>query len=300
MAWKTWVKTARPFSLTAAVSPVLVGTAVAAYDGAFNLVRFVAALLAGLFLQVGANFFNEYYDYKYGLDSPASLGSMTVIFRREMTAAQVLAGGIGSFGIAAAFGLGLVFLSGPAIVLFGLAGMAIAYFYSARPFKFATRGLGDILVYIAMGFLMTWGAYYVQIPRWSWQAFAASVPVGFLVTAILNMNNVREYLDDLAVQKLTLTVRLGQVFGKRFHIFLLLGSYVAVTLFVLFRLLPFYSLAVWLTFPLAFNNMRSILTATERRAFAVGIKSTAALHLQFGVMLALGIVVAALFKSMGV
>src|SRR5947209_3830216 len=76
-AWKVWVKTARPFSLTAAVSPVLVGTAVAAYDGAFNMVRFLAALLAGLFLQIGANYFNEYYDYHYGLDPPGSFGSMT-------------------------------------------------------------------------------------------------------------------------------------------------------------------------------------------------------------------------------
>ncbi len=299
-AWGIWLKTARPFSLTAAVSPVLVGTAVAAYDGTFNVVRFLAALLAGLFLQVGANFFNEYYDYRYGLDHPESLGSSTVIFRHEMTAAQVLAGGIGSFAIAAAFGLLLIFLSGPAILLFGLAGMSIAYFYSARPFKFATRGLGDLLVYIAMGFLMTWGAYYVQIPRWSWLAFAASVPVGFLVTAILNMNNVRDYQDDLAVHKLTLPVRLGQVFGKRFHAFLLLGSYVAVTLFVVLRLLPLFSLAVWLTFPLAFSNVRSVLTATDRRAFAIGIKRTATLHLQFGVALALGIVVSMLLKSNGV
>jgi len=154
-------------------------------------------------------------------------------------------------------------------------------------------------VYIAMGFLMTWGAYYVQIPRWSWLAFAASVPVGLLVTAILNMNNVRDYQDDLAVHKLTLPVRLGLVFGKRFHACLLLGSYVAVMLFVLFRLLPLYSLAVWLTFPLAFSNVRSVLTASERKAFVTGIKRTATLHLQFGVMLALGIVVAALSKSFG-
>jgi 1,4-dihydroxy-2-naphthoate octaprenyltransferase len=299
-AWKIWLKTARPFSLTAAVSPVLVGTAVAAYDGAFNAARLLAALLAGLFLQVGANFFNEYYDYRYGLDHSESLGSSTVIFRHEMTAAQVLAGGIGSFGIAAVFGLLLIFLSGPAIILFGLAGMSVAYFYSARPFKFATRGLGDILVYIAMGFLMTWGAYYVQIPRWSWLAFAASVPVGFLVTAILNMNNVRDYEDDMAVHKLTLPVRFGQVFARRFHAFLLLGSYAAVTLFVLFRLLPFYSLAVWLTFPLALSNVRSVLTATERKAFVIGIKRTATLHFQFGVMLAVGIAVAALLKSFGI
>ena len=300
VAWKIWLKTARPFSLTASVSPVLVGTAVATYDGTFNPVRFLAALLAGLFLQVGANFFNEYYDYRYGLDSIESLGSTTVIFRHEMTATQVLVGGIGSFAIASVLGLLLVVLSGPAIIVFGLVGISIAYFYSARPFKLATHGLGDILVYVAMGFLMIWGAYYVQIPRWSWLAFAASVPVGLLVTAIMNMNNVRDYQDDMAVHKLTLPVRLGQVFGKRFHAFLLLGSYLAVTLFVLLRLLPLYSLAVWLTFPLAFSNMRSVLTATDRRAFAIGIKHTATLHFQFGVLLALSIVVAALSKSFGI
>jgi 1,4-dihydroxy-2-naphthoate octaprenyltransferase len=298
--WKTWLKTARPFSLTATVSPILVGTAVAAYDGAFHLLNFLLALFSSLFLQIGANYFNEYFDYRYGLDSPESLGSTTVIFRHEMTATQVLGGGIACFAIAAILGLVLIFTANPAIILFGLAGMSIAYFYSAKPFKFATRGLGDILVYLAMGFLMTWGAYYVQIPRWSWQAFAASIPVGLLVTAILNMNNVRDYQDDLAVQKRTLPVRLGQVFGQRFHAFLLLGSYVTVTLGVLVRLLPLYSLLVWLTFPLAFSNVRAVLTATERKAFAIGIKRTAALHLQFGVMLALGIAVAALLKAFGV
>src|SRR6266704_6892618 len=244
--WKVWVKTARPFSLTAAVSPVLVGTAVAAYEGTFHLAAFLVTLLSCLFLQIAANYFNEYFDYRYGLDHSESLGASTVIFRNEMTATQVLAGGIGCFVIAAVLGLILIYLVGPAIILFGLAGMAIAYFYSAKPFQFAIRGLGDVLVYIAMGFLMTWGAYYVQIPRWSWLAFAASVPVGFLVTAILNMNNTRDYQDDLAVHKRTLPVRFGQVFGQRFHAFLLLGSYIAVSLFVLLELLPLYSLAVWI------------------------------------------------------
>ncbi len=92
----------------------------------------------------------------------------------------------------------------------------------------------------------------------------------------------------------------GQTFGQRFHAFLLLGSYVAVTLFVLVRLLPLYSLAVWITFPLALSNVRSVLMATDRQAFAIGIKRTAMLHLQFAVMLALGIGAAALSKSFAV
>ena len=133
---------------------------------------------------------------------------------------------------------------------------------------------------------MTWGAYFVQTHQWSWSAFAASVPVGFLVTAILNMNNVRDYQDDRAVNKKTLPVRFGLKFGQRFHATLLVGSYVATTIFVLIGLLPWFSLLVWLTFPLAFSNVRSVLNATDRTAFIVGIKGTAMLHLVFGVVFA--------------
>ncbi len=290
--WKIWVKTSRPFTLTAAISPVLVGTAVAYYGGTFQLVTFLITLFSCLFLQIGTNYFNEYFDHRYGLDHAGSLGAMTVIFRHEMTAGQVLSGGIISFVIAALLGLGLIFFVGPVIILFGLSGMVIAYFYSARPFKFASRGLGDILVYLAMGFLMTWGAYYVQIPHWSWSAFAASVPIGFLVTAILNMNNVRDYQDDLAVKKKTLPVRFGLRFGQRFHAALLMGSYLAVIIFVLLGLLPIFSVAVLLTFPFAYKNVRSVLGATERQAFIVGIKQTAMLHFQCGVVLALAIALA--------
>src|SRR2546421_10534884 len=217
IAWKVWVKTGRPVTLTATVSPILVGTAVAFYEGTFHLVTFLLTLVSSLFLQIGTNYFNEYFDYRYGLDSLESLGASTVIFRNEMTATQVLMGGIGSFVMAALLGLLLIYFVGPAILLFGLAGIATAYFYSAWPFKFASRGLGDIMVYLAMGLLMTWGAYYVQIPHWSWRAFAASVPVGFLVTAILNMNNVRDYQEDLAVEKRTLPVRFGLMFGRWYH-----------------------------------------------------------------------------------
>ncbi len=289
---QTWVKTSRPFSLTAAISPVLVGTAVAAYQGTFNIGTFLATLFSCLFLQIGTNYFNEYFDYRYGLDHAGSLGSTTVIFRNEMSAGQVLGGAITSFAIAVLLGILLIFLVGPAIILFGIAGMLIAYFYSAKPFKFASRGLGDILVYIAMGFLMTWGSYYVQIHQWSWTAFAASVPIGFLVTSILNMNNVRDYQDDRAVNKKTLPVRFGVRFGQLFHATLLIGSYIATTIFALVGLLPLVTLGVWLTFPLAYTNVRSVIGATERKAYIVGIKKTSLLHLVFGVALALTIVIA--------
>jgi 1,4-dihydroxy-2-naphthoate octaprenyltransferase len=292
--WKIWVRTARPLTLTATLSPLLVGTAVAAYEGVFRPVNFLLALLSTLFLQVGTNYFNEYFDYRYGLDSPESLGASTVIFRQEMTASQVFAGGLVCFLLAMLLSLVLIALVGPAIIGFGLAGMAIAYFYSARPFTLARRGLGDIMVFLAMGVLTTWGAYYVQIARWDWLVFAASVPVGLLVTAILNMNNVRDYQEDRQVQKMTLPVRFGQTFGIWYHTCLLMGSYVIVTLLVLLDRLPVWSLLAWLTFPLAFLNVRGVLTAIDRKAFILGMKRTSQLHLIFGVAFALGLLLARL------
>ncbi|GCE06239.1 1,4-dihydroxy-2-naphthoate octaprenyltransferase [Dictyobacter aurantiacus] len=294
VAWKTWIKTSRPFTLTATLSPVLVGTALAAYEGTFHLGTFLATFFSCLFLQIGTNYFNEYFDYRYGLDHAGSLGAMTVIFKQEMTAGQVLGGGIFCFVIAALLGVLLMFIVGPEIILFGLAGILIAYFYSAKPFKFSSRGLGDVMVFLAMGVLMTWGSYYVQIHHWSWSALAASVPVGLLAVSILNMNNVRDYQDDLAVNKKTLPVRFGLTFGRRFHAVLLFGSYVLTTIFVIAHLLPWASLLVWLTFPLAYLNVRAVLGATESKAFIVGIKKTSMLHMVFGLVLALSLLLAIL------
>src|ERR1700726_2507172 len=95
--WKIWIKTSRPMTLTATVSPLLVGTAIAAHEGTFHLITFLVTFFSCLFLQIGTNYFNEYFDYRYGLDHAGSLGAMTVIFRNEMTAGEVLAGGIISF-----------------------------------------------------------------------------------------------------------------------------------------------------------------------------------------------------------
>src|SRR5579859_2015350 len=114
--WKVWLKTSRPFTLTATISPLLVGTALAAYQGKFQLGIFLATFFSCLFLQIGTNYFNEYFDYRYGLDHAGSLGAMTVIFRNEMTAGQVLSGGIISFALAVLLGVGLIFLVSPAII----------------------------------------------------------------------------------------------------------------------------------------------------------------------------------------
>src|SRR5437763_10235705 len=103
--WKIWLKTSRPFTLTATVSPLLVGTALAAYQGKFHVGLFLATFFSCLFLQIGTNYFNEYFDHRYGLAHAGSMGASTVIFRNEMTAGQVLSGCIICFGLYVLVGL---------------------------------------------------------------------------------------------------------------------------------------------------------------------------------------------------
>lgn len=293
---EVWIKTARPFSLSASVSPILVGTALAAYDGRLDAAIFAATLLASMLLQVAANYFNEYFDHRYQLDTVQSLGASTAIFQGTMTAREVFAAGAGSVALAAILGLYLIAREGPQILLFGVAAVAILYFYSARPIKLAQRGLGDLAVFIAMGLLMVWGAYYVQFPRWSWSALAASVPVGLLVVAILNMNNLRDCPDDAAVAKRTVVVRFGERFGRRYEAALILGAYAAVAVAVAVRLLPVTAIIAGITLPRAIDLARTVLDAGDRGAFIGGMRRISALHLGFGVALAAGIVIAAIAR----
>ena len=291
-SWKIWWKTSRPFTLIASACPVMVGTTLAAYEGVFHANTLFITFIWYLFYQIGTNYFNEYYDYLYHLDHHQSLGAMKVIFRNEMTPHQVLWGGIISYGIAILFSLVLIYQFGLLILLVGIIWMLIGYFYSAKPLQLACLGLGDVAVYLVMGFSMTCISYYVQIPHWSWRAFVASVAVGLLATAMLNMNNVRDYADDLAVNKRTLPVRFGLKFGQRFHIVLLIGSYAVITFFSLVGFFPLSSIAVWLTFPWAFRNMRAVLGTTERKVFIASMKQTALLHFLFSMILALSIIIA--------
>src|SRR5437660_4015235 len=132
-SWKLWLKTSRPFSLTATVSPILVGTTLAAYYGVFHIGEFVITLFSCLFLQIGTNYLNEYFDYRYGLDHAGSLGAMTVIFRNEMTANQVLGGGLISFSIATLLVIVMILLVGTVIILFVLAGCLLSVCDSGQP-----------------------------------------------------------------------------------------------------------------------------------------------------------------------
>lgn len=283
-----WLRATRPFSLTASLVPVLVGTALAAAV-AFDPALFVLALLGSLFIQIGTNLANEYLDYVQGLDSETSLGPVGVILRGLLSPGSVLLGGLAAFAAGAAMGLAIAWAVGWPIVAIGVASLLAAYFYAARPLALGYRGLGELEVFVFMGPLMVVAAYYVQVQRWEWAPLWVSLSVGFLVTAILHANHTRDIDDDRAKGRLTHAILLGRRWASHEYLLLVGGAYLALAAAVATGVAPPSALLALLSLPKAARLVRLVYTEMTPRALNPLVRGTAELHGHFGLLLALGL-----------
>ena len=151
---KRWILAARPRTLPAAVSPVLVGWAVALHAGALRWDAALALLGVAVLLQINANLINDVVDFQQGLDTVERLGPLRVTQAGLLTPRQVWLGVGIVFVLAGVLGLYLTFVSGWAVIIMGLAAFAGALAYSTGPFPLAKKGLGDLAVMLFFGFLI--------------------------------------------------------------------------------------------------------------------------------------------------
>lgn len=294
-----WWPTLRPWSYTAAVIPVVLGTVIAAYDGTFDPWLFVLALIGSIAIQAGTNLMNEYYDDKKGIDKVQVLGIGGAIQRGELKAWQVLAAGLTAFGIGSVIGLYLVSVTGPFIFWLGLVSVLVGYFYTAGPFALAYVGLGEIAVFIFMGPVMVIGAYYVQVQAITLPVVLASLPVGFLVAAILHANNLRDLDIDRQFGKRTLATLLGRQRANIEYYVLVGGTYVSLLILVLLGMAPWLTLIAALTLPSALKLMSIVAHNSEPVGLQPVLRQTAKLHGQFGLLMVLGWTIATLVGMQG-
>lgn len=211
---QAWIMAARPKTLTAALAPVLVGTAVAYDHGAMNLWTALIALFGAYAIQIGTNFANDYYDAKQGADTPDRLGPTRVTATGLIRPEQVKAAMWAAFGVAVLAGFYLVAVGGWPIVVIGLLGIASGIAYTGGPFPLGYNGLGDVFVFVWFGVIAVMATHYLQVGEWSSLAFWSSVPIGALSTAILAVNNLRDVATDRVAGKRTVVVRFGEWFGR--------------------------------------------------------------------------------------
>src|SRR5213595_687951 len=231
---RIWLMAARPRTLPAAVAPVLVGTALAATEGTFHVLRFVAAMLGALFIQVGTNLSNDYSDARRGADTEDRLGPVRVTAGGLMPPRQVLVGTWVAFGVAVAAGAYLVAVAGWQLLLVGAASILAGVLYTGGPKPYGYEGLGEVFVFLFFGVVAVAGSYFVQTRHLIWEAFALAVPVGLLAAAILLVNNIRDTDTDRRAGKRTLAVRLGRDGARTLFMGCVVVAYLTVPLVAVF------------------------------------------------------------------
>lgn len=285
--WAKWLLAIRPATLSAAVAPVLVGTAAAANER-FRLELFVATLTAALLIQIGTNLTNDLFDYQRGADRPDRLGPPRVTQSGLITQTQVRNAAYLAFGAAAAIGLYLVYEGGWPILAIGIACLVAAVAYTGGPWPLGYHSLGEAACFLTFGLAAVIGTYYLQAEEVRLVAIVAALPVGLLVTAILVVNNLRDIETDRNASKVTLAVRLGAKATRLEYVSFVLGPYALLPLLLLADV-EAWSLLPWLTLPLALRLSRTVLSGSDGRALNPVLKRTAQLHLAFGSLLAVGL-----------
>jgi 1,4-dihydroxy-2-naphthoate octaprenyltransferase len=306
---RAWLMAARPQTLPAGASPVIVGAALALQAGVFALLPALAALIGALLIQVGTNFANDYHDAKRGADSPDREGFTRVTAGGLIEPSRVKWAAIASYGTATVVGVYLVALGGLPILVVGVSGILAGVAYTGGPWPYGYRGLGDLFVFVYFGLVAVAGTYYVQavataaavgavglfplgIPAGTLppSAIAAGLPAAGLSTAILVVNNVRDAESDAAAGKRTLAVRLGIRFSRFQWAALVALAYVVPIGFALSpRFWPGVLLPL-ITLPLAVRIGRTVFTRTDGDALNPALERTGQLLAAHSVCFAAGLV----------
>lgn len=287
-ALKVWLAAIRPATLVAGVTPVVVGTALAAAAGRMHLGAAIAALLGALLIQIGTNLFNDYQDFERGADTEARLGPARATQKGWLTAGQVARGVVVAFAAAVLVGCYLVWLGGWPIVAIGVISVLSGLAYTGGPMPLAYHGLGDLFVIIFFGGVAVCGTYYVQALELTTGPIIASLAVGLMANAILVVNNLRDRPTDIEADKRTLVVRFGDTFGRVEYAIMVLGAYaLPVVAWVtgaggLGWLLPLASLPLGLL-------LISVVWRRQGAALNPHLGTTGRLGLLFGVLLSVGV-----------
>jgi 1,4-dihydroxy-2-naphthoate polyprenyltransferase len=286
---RIWLMAARVRTLPASVAPVLVGTALAGFEGIFHPLRFLGALAGAIFIQVGTNLSNDYSDARRGADTEDRLGPVRVTAGGLVPPSQVLVATYASFGVAVLAGVYLVVVAGWQLLLVGGASILAGVLYTGGPRPYGYEGLGEVFVFLFFGIVAVAGSYFVQVKHLQWEAFVLAIPVGLLASAILVVNNIRDIDTDRRTGKKTLAVRLGRADARLLFAGIVYLAYLLAPATWVFGPLHPWVLLPWLTLPLAAQIVRAVRNQTDGPSLNQALAHSGMLQLAFCMLLAAGL-----------
>jgi 1,4-dihydroxy-2-naphthoate octaprenyltransferase len=287
---RAWWMAVRPFSAPASIVPVLVGGAAAAGES-FNVPLFLLCFAGSVLIHAGTNLATDFFDFTHGVQPPASLGA--AIRTGVISAKAVHRAAIACFALGAVCGLVIVAYTGWPVLAAGVASVLAGYFYTAKPFSYGRRGLGEVMVFIFMGLLMVMATYYVQLERIDWYSFWVALPVAILVANILHANNLRDIQNDRSRNKVTISTLVDRPAADYILYALVAAAFASVAIAVAAGALPTTCLAVFGAVPAALQTV-AVLKEREAARLNLLVRNSARLHLHFGLLLTLGLLLALL------
>ncbi|PTI94546.1 1,4-dihydroxy-2-naphthoate polyprenyltransferase [Staphylococcus simulans] len=290
----------RPHTLTAAVVPVLVGTATAKLfllgsEDHLKFSLFLAMLLACLLIQAATNMFNEYYDFKKGLDDHTSVGIGGAIVRNGMSPKLVMNLAIAFYVIAALIGLFIASQSSYWLIPIGILCMAVGYLYTGGPFPISWTPFGELFSGVFMGLIIILIAFFIQTDNLQSYAVWISVPIIITIGLINMANNIRDRVKDKASGRKTLPILLGKANSIRFMALMYIIAYAWVIYTVFF--VPggsIFYLLVLLSFPFPIKAIRRFKKNDTPAEMMPAMAATGKTNTVFGLLYALGIYISAL------
>ena len=286
---KAWILAARPKTLAAAATPVLLGCALAYTAGAFQWIPAILCFLFAFSMQIDANFINDYYDYLKGSDREDRLGPERACAQGWITLSAMKKGMIFITLLSCFWGLLLLKYCGLEMIPVGLLCVLFAFLYTAGPYPLAYHGWGDVLVIVFFGFVPVGCTYYTMAHDWTWNVTIACAACGLVSDLLLMLNNYRDREQDKISGKRTLVVRFGEPAGR--WAYLVLGilavglcSFYAFNGYLMASLLPILFLI------LHFTTWREMIRIYQGKELNIVLGKTARNIVVFGLLLSLGLI----------
>lgn len=283
-----WVKAARPKTLWAGVSPVILGSALAIEAGFFDPIPALVCLLFAVLSQVGANFANDYFDHVHGTDKKNRKGFPRAVASGWVSPEQMRLATTIVLSVAFLLGMILVSYGGWWLLAVGVVCVLAAVAYTGGPYPLAYNGLGDVAVLLFYGFVPVMFTYYVQAHGFSWESFWAGLGCGLLATNILVVNNTRDIDEDAASGKNTLAVKFGEEFSYAEYTLNAFAAFI-VPIIMLFYGYGFWVLMPMLALPLALKLIVNFKQAFRGEEYNKILAKTSQFLLIYSLLFALGI-----------
>ncbi|MFD0942443.1 1,4-dihydroxy-2-naphthoate polyprenyltransferase [Savagea faecisuis] len=289
--WRIWWKLTRPHTLTASFAPVFLGTMIALRDGHFHTGLFIAMLIASLLIQSATNMFNEYYDFKLGLDNEKSIGIGGTIVRNGIQPKTVLQLALAFYAIAFLIGIYIIVQTSWWLAVVGIVSMAIGYFYTGGPFPIAYTPFGEVVSGFVMGMLLVLISYFIQTGEVTTDAILLSVPSMFLVANIMLANNIRDIVQDTKGGRKTMAILIGRENAVRVYATLFALSYIWVIALVLSQHVTPWALIVLLTIPKPIKAVRTFKQSENPLEVMPAMKNTGVTNTLFATSLGLALLI---------